>query len=955
MMRGFRVALVCALMFTGCFQRGGIFQRVSLSQSELVAFEASSTTQNSAVISWSMQASGNLSVSYHLDYSTSSSLSSATTVQDILPPYTLSNLQPSTTYYFRISQVGTQGVLAVSKILSFTTLGLLPGVPTFGALTGGSTSITVNFTSGAGATSHSLFYSTNSNLTGAAAVTISTSPYVLTGLTTGTLYYLKIRATNTSGFTDSVPSSALTTVQAPGVPVVSSVTPQQTSASFVFSAGAGGTPTSYWLQWATNSGLAGATALTNVTSPVAISGLTPGTIYYYKLTAQNSGGATATAVANFTTLLPAAGAPLISPASAITTTSATLNWLPPTSGVPISYRVRYGLTSSFTPSTTINSAVSPRVLNALTPGTTYYFEVGAVYTGGQITTASSSFQTVALPPGVPLVGTVTPGQTTAVINWSAGPGGPVASYNFLYGTSSTLVGAQTISNAVSPLTLTGLVSGQIYYFKITALSNGLGSASSAITSFTTTTSAPTAPVIGGITSVTSSGATISWSGGTGATSFDIKYGTSSTLVGAAIVTATTPPKLLTGLNSSTTYYVQVIAKNGSGSTPSAILSFMTLMQAPTAPVLGTVTSITQTEASVPWSAGASTSQTNFQTTLYPVMRNRCLVCHETPNQNGTSPHAATAVSLAHMAMFYVDNFAQQKVNISNSNSSRLFTKLVEGHQCGASCSGEVLTAINSWIAGGAGSGGITASFTLKYGTSSTLSGAQTVSNAISPVVLSGLTAGTTYYYQVTASNSAGSTLSAIQSFSTLNSSGGSVPLINFEAQLRVGDRRYVDDILRTIFGVPSTTTGVGLKIQQNIWERVDFGGACDRYAGVNLTSTTLENPSERCQNGMGAINPSQVNPIRMAWIAKTCDALIEDTVARGNAFTKIFGSTTAGVVNDVNLLKAFQLFYLEDTLSPEVKTSLIALGNSAGATTDTDRWKNILLGICGSTEWQIPY
>lgn len=55
----------------------------------------------------------------------------------------------------------------------------------------------------------------------------------------------------------------------------------------------------------------------------------------------------------------------------------------------------------------------------------------------------------------------------------------------------------------------------------------------------------------------------------------------------------------------------------------------------------------------------------------------------------------------------------------------------------------------------------------------------------------------------------------------------------------------------------------------------------------------------------------------------------------------------------INLLKAYQMFYPEDTLPTNVRDSLIALGNANSTTTDTDRWKNILLGICGSTEWWI--
>jgi hypothetical protein len=67
-------------------------------------------------------------------------------------------------------------------------------------------------------------------------------------------------------------------------------------------------------------------------------------------------------------------------------------------------------------------------------------------------------------------------------------------------------------------------------------------------------------------------------------------------------------------------------------------------------------------------------------------------------------------------------------------------------------------------------------------------------------------------------------------------------------------------------------------------------------------------------------------------------------------FTKIFGSTTAGPVNDANINAAYQLFYPDDTLASNIRASLTALGNTQSS--DTERWKMIILGLCVSPEWQ---
>ncbi len=85
---------------------------------------------------------------------------------------------------------------------------------------------------------------------------------------------------------------------------------------------------------------------------------------------------------------------------------------------------------------------------------------------------------------------------------------------------------------------------------------------------------------------------LSWNASAGATSYDVYIGTSTTPTFVATVTGTSYPVSLVG---GKTYYWQVVARNSSGSNPSAIWSFTTLL--------------TVTAASVSPNSGSGASQT----------------------------------------------------------------------------------------------------------------------------------------------------------------------------------------------------------------------------------------------------------------------------------------------------------------------------------------------------------
>jgi hypothetical protein len=120
-----------------------------------------------------------------------------------------------------------------------------------------------------------------------------------------------------------------------------------------------------------------------------------------------------------------------------------------------------------------------------------------------------------------------------------------------------------------------------------------------------------------------------------------------------------------------------------------------------------------------------------------------------------------------------------------------------------------------------------------------------------------------------------------------------------------------------------------------------------------LTGPNREFPKEQCYSGLSVVLRSTSNGPRYGLTAKSCDLLLNDTNSLNNIFTKLFGSTTAGAVNSVNLVKAYQLFYPEETLPANFQASMISLGDSGGTSaTNSAKWKLILLGLCVDPGWQ---
>ncbi len=278
-----------------------------------------------------------------------------------------------------------------------------------------------------------------------------------------------------------------------------------------------GQATTAWFEWGTSPTLATfsvtsnqsvGSGTTSVSVNAALSGLTPGTTYYFRAAASNATGTTKGTIASFTTTVGLAPTASTSAATSVTISGATLNGGVNPNGQATTAWFEWGTSPTLS---TFNSTATQAMgsgttsvsfnaaLSGLASGTTYYFRAAAsnatgttkgtiasfTTTVGLAPTASTNAATSVTTDGATLNGGVNPnGQaTTAWFEWGTSPA--LSTFN---STATQAMGSGTTSQAVSAA-LSGLTPGTTYYFRVAA-SNATGTTKGTIASFTTTAVAP---------------------------------------------------------------------------------------------------------------------------------------------------------------------------------------------------------------------------------------------------------------------------------------------------------------------------------------------------------------------------------------------------------------------------------------------------------------------------------
>lgn len=204
-----------------------------------------------------------------------------------------------------------------------------------------------------------------------------------------------------------------------------------------------------------------------------VAGLAPGTPYLFQVRAVDATGAellmpSGASVGPIGALPPFPEAPTGLVVTGTPPSSVTLSWTAAPGAYGYQVLQALSATGPYTPHVVTSSSATTATVTGLAPNTTYYFQVRAIDSGGNLSLPSNTVDatpgsTLAPPAGLTVLGTT---RTTAVLTWSASPG---AAWYVVY-QALTPAGAFTISSAsmasLTSASVTGLTPNTTYYFQV---------------------------------------------------------------------------------------------------------------------------------------------------------------------------------------------------------------------------------------------------------------------------------------------------------------------------------------------------------------------------------------------------------------------------------------------------------------------------------------------------------
>jgi predicted phage tail protein len=440
------------------------------------------------VLTWSAPASngGALITAYEV-YSgtTPGGETLLTTVGNVLD-YTAGSLTNGQVYYFKVTAVNSVGEGAQSNEASATPV-TEPSAPLSLSATSGNAQAMLTWSApasngGTTITGYRVYRGTTSG--GEALLTTlgNVLSYTNTGLTNGQSYYYKVSAVNAVGDGPQSNEASATPVTVPSAPQSFSATAGNAQVTLTWSAPAsnGGTSiTGYKVYRGVASG--GETLLTTLGNVLSYTntGLTNGQSYYYKVSAVNSAGeGSQSNEASATPVTVPSGPQSLSATAG--NAQVVLTWSAPASdgGALITAYMVYSGTSpgGETLLTTLGNVLT-YTNTGLTNGLTYYYKVTAVNSVGEgsfSNEASATPGSGATVPTAPQSLLATLGNAQVALSWSAptnNGGSSITAYKIYRGNASNGESLLTTVGNVLSYTDTGLINGQTYYYKVTAVNS----------------------------------------------------------------------------------------------------------------------------------------------------------------------------------------------------------------------------------------------------------------------------------------------------------------------------------------------------------------------------------------------------------------------------------------------------------------------------------------------------
>lgn len=526
----------------------------------------------------------------------------------------ISGLIPGTVYNFRVNATNPTGT---SNGINQTFIAVdLPTVTTTsatwdyasttsgilkmnGIVNANSSNTTVTFQYGLTEDYGSVANGVPPTVTGNAPTNVTTANITLSGTNLNRVYHYRIVAVNSTG-TSYGSDMTIATVKTPTVTTTAATFPA-TGITLNSSTGANNANTTLIYEYGLTSAFGSTIAYpsnpitgTSASGRVTIvTGLLPGTLYYFRPVATNIAGTTTGATMTFTTPVPPTSATTLA-ATLITSTGGRLNGTVVTtasSAIPTNLRFEIGLspttmtTTGLSPTPGIaqsNGTFSPAItLTGLLQNTTYYYRVYAFNASGTVYGAIMTFTTLASAPTVNTIAAYGITPAGAVVNGTVNANNQTTEVTFEYGLTTTY--GSTVTATQSPITgnttigvtapLNGLQSNTLYNYRVVGVNAG-GTSSGSNLTFTTLPILPEVAT-GAASSITSVGATLhgTVNANNASTIARFEYGL-TTAYGSSVTlpspveggTVTAVSALLSGLSIGTTYHFRCVGTNGGGTT-----------------------------------------------------------------------------------------------------------------------------------------------------------------------------------------------------------------------------------------------------------------------------------------------------------------------------------------------------------------------------------------------------
>ena len=388
-----------------------------------LSYRRTSTGPSLGLLQFSLDGTNYTDIS-SLSFSSTSTSGAAISQVNLSTISSLQNVSSANTVRMRIilynnTTAGGQWYVYGSGLTIGGTVNLLPpSAPTINSITSGNNQLSVAFTAGTGTSISNYSYSLDSGVSWVDRSPASTStPILITGLTNGTKYKVRIRAINPAGSGTASAFVGATPYTVPSAPIINQIVAgnQEVSVYFTSPSDNGGQPLKNYSYSLDNGSTWTDRFTTSTSNPIIIKGLTNGTNYTIKIRTLNVGGFSIASNAMNATPFTGLGAPTIN-SVALNGSNLSVNFSPGTnSGASITnyaYSLNNGSTwSNLSPVAT----ASPLTITGITPGSNYNVAIRPINANGYgLSSISKQIASKSVPPA-PLINSATVTNNSATI------------------------------------------------------------------------------------------------------------------------------------------------------------------------------------------------------------------------------------------------------------------------------------------------------------------------------------------------------------------------------------------------------------------------------------------------------------------------------------------------------------------------------------------------------------